>query len=288
MTTARRPLIAQSTPEGVAVLRLDGVAETMAAADLAALAIGGGDAVRLVGDGSNAGLVVNLADAGVAVELGRPDVRRWSSVLAAGAISTLYEVASCLDVPRAASQGGWHAATPTVLAAYRLAAAEGHDRLRFLAAHPAGPYLAFLKGVDSEAAADVLAMILDPRYFVPARNPEKARSIVVRYFGAYSATPPLRVVADRNAVLSRAWRIAGAVPGDPAWFLARRAAISGTTAALRLFLRYLVDGWNNTILSPQIYREKIFVPGFYFNTPAEVDAFREYMKQYFVRAGYGR
>lgn len=287
MTQPSRPLLAHAAPDGAAVLDETGLIDYMSVPGLVALASAGEVPVRMLGDRINVGVVVALADAGVDVELGRPDVTRWTSVVACGEVSVLYEMAQCLGDMHAASVGGWRIAGPPVLTAYRLAAVpRGVSREVLLSRHPAAIYLDYVRGVDREAAADFFATVLDPRYFASSSHPDRIGTSVVRYLGLRRrASPPgsVRTRADSTANL---WSPAGADPGDPRWFPCRASGGGeGHFPGIRLLVRYLIAGWLNSLASPESYEEQVFVPEEFWSSPDEVAAFRAYIRGRFARRG---
>lgn len=270
------------------MLSLDGLARRQLVPSLIEQAIKSDLPVRLLGDTTNVALLLSLVDAGVPVEVGRPSVRRWASVIASGPVNVVYEVAACLGAPRPASVGGWCLATLPVVAAYRLAAAPpGAARELLLSRHPAGPYFMFLAGIDLEAAVDVLAMVLDPRYFVAAHRPDRVARVLSNYFGLGSKPPYPVSVAERIEIFQAVWNHKCCDLTDPRWFLARVMQSytdrdRGLRAASRLLVRYLIDGWVNTLVSPQRYTEVIFAPEHYLSNTDEVAVFRRFMNTAFT------
>jgi hypothetical protein len=194
--------------------------------------------------------------------------------------------------PYPPSLGGIRAAAPGDLVAYRLAAAldggDGDLAARLVQAHPAWPALSFVPLAGRRQAAELLAAVLDPRWYVDPSKPDRSARLEA-YLGL---TPKIQQAAalgraihgaDRCLAVQAAWfpdplfraaayklrefspekpirpRAGAVAPGlRPQDFLVRawanRAATPGAdpvVAVLRasqLFTRFLRDVWLDSVV----------------------------------------
>lgn len=187
---------------------------------------------------------------------------------------------------RPASAGGWRPVTVDDFRTFSLvlAAGDGADHaVRLLRDHPTGPLVRFLEGLDRAAFAAVLAEVLDPRWFVDPRNPDRLARLRC-YFGVVPGHAP----KPRRRLLDQAWSAGGrpadtAAPGRYLWryYDGRRlrrddvtheAAVAATS---RRFLTLVALVWLDRLHPmPNRWREPLFEPEHFFDTPAAVAAFR--------------
>ena len=136
--------------------------------------------VRLVGTRQNAWLITKLYglredDRLLSVQVATPLVCRTRAERDDPAI-VLFMMRRCMQAP---SCGGFHELTSADLGMYALIAAlyeHGVDMEKiwpYLLAHPAWPVLAYVRTIDAMFAAQLLAHIVDPRWYVDPRKPER-------------------------------------------------------------------------------------------------------------------
>jgi hypothetical protein len=145
------------------------------------------DVVRLMGIYDNAPLICSLFGR-TRVELITPLVCPSSS-LRKDPQASLYYMRSCHLAP---SQGGYHAMTPTEALVYRACAAARaskriEDAVVHLQAHPVWRPLNFLTGLNPSFLASILVAVLDPRWFIDTRAPDRSEKLT-GYFGLDLAT----------------------------------------------------------------------------------------------------
>lgn len=195
-----------------------------------------------------------------------------------------------LDV-LAPSQGGWHRAQQIDLISYQLTellnpgggpppTEDVSERaIRLLMQHPVWPAIAFLGTVDFLAAAKLVGLIRDPRWFVSPESPDRS-SKLRRFMGLegchvrdlLNKLPPVNCQAQRCQLLLSVWTV-GMTETPPAYpaldlpahFLWRRAReetspVRGHLKASELLLNLLRAVWLDA-LHPQ---RELFVPEYFF------------------------
>jgi hypothetical protein len=169
----------------------------------------------------------------------------------------------------ASSLGGWHDFTTSDFVSYRLAACLSQSQgvmtdeiTQLLAAHPAWPWLRFIPHLDALATAQLLAEILDPRWFVDQARPESPSKL--RAFLGLRATDLSKAIAGdaSTETLQRcrytldAWQGTGPEPRaatQPGYFLWRKMFTieDGQRAAQRVsqdFVTFLRLTWMDAIM----------------------------------------
>lgn len=203
-------------------------------------------------------------------------------------------------IKAAAAVGGWHALSFHDYSTYSLMARMLRNRFVFdemaasyLRIHPAYRALKFIPTLDDAAVAQLLIAVVDPRWFVDSRMPERDSKINL-YFGLTPAVQARVSDPDTMIVKSRELRCATVLAcwktkqsedvdlHDPANFLYRvwQFAGGGTAGDLRgsqAFLRYLCQNWLASIEKRQGAKDGLFAPDLFFKTPAEIAAYVEYM-----------
>lgn len=196
--------------------------------------------------------------------------------------------------------GGWHPMTDADYATYALVAkarqsAEWFDTpaRAFYTAHPAYSALQFIPNLSNSDAAALLSMIVDPRWYVDRRIPDKASKLEL-YLGL---TPKIqRRVSDgsklihggrdlRCATILNCWKTQHPTAVDydlPANFIWRvwKAAGEGSKGDLRAsqaFVRYLRMNWLDALISRPGLRDYIFSAKDFFKTDAERKAYVTHM-----------
>lgn len=224
-----------------------------------------GNSVRCRGTPRNAALLVRLYRA---KSVGRIRSLEVCSPLAGGTANHGLDPRQSLIRIQAeqpsASCGGWHDFTALDVTSYAMAASP-ESRLEFLRLHPAWPAFSFLKPLDESAMADLVALLLDPRFFVDPFNPD--RSDRVQSFLGLSRRNPF---PDRLALVMRCWRFGlDGIPvswkgvDGPGSFVCREAVRRGLVAASRLFVSYVTQTWTDELCRGR-NKEELFVPEHFF------------------------
>lgn len=181
---------------------------------------------------------------------------------------------------RSPSLGGFHRTTPLDLAAYRLVRFALLDQgpsprvLQATREHPAFYDLTFIPTLDVAAVGAVLCAVLDFRWHVDPRHPDRlgrlqvAMGLTPRIQTEVSAGLCRNAAAHRCAAVLRAWKGTGNVDlGHPGNFLWRRRLSVGDDAKGDLsgsqgFIAYLVRTWQQEVARKTMphLRESLFVP----------------------------
>jgi len=262
-----------------------------------------GNAVRLLGVPQNAELISELY-----LRRHKGEIR---SVEVAG--PNMLERAADIDDPRAVllqmrradsapACGGWHLVTPQEYPTYAMIARMLRTNFVFdtptaayLRMHPAYRALSFIPTLQRLEAAKLLATIIDPRWYVDRRMPERAAKLEL-YLGL---TPQIQArVSTPNCFLRRnrefrcantlwAWRSES--PGrvdleNPANFLYRIHKFAGGGArgdlrASQAFVRYLRYTWLAGLDLRTGPRDALFAPDLFFKSAEEIDAFKAHMQK---------
>jgi hypothetical protein len=196
--------------------------------------------------------------------------------------------------------GGWHVATDTDYLTYALIArmqrtGDTYDNTAaaYYRTHPLQRALSFIPTLSEDNAAKLLKTIIDPRWYVDRRAPERQGKLEI-FMGL---TPGVQKrVSDSTKLLHRGrdlrcslvldtWKTAHAGGVDlqnPQNFLYRvhNAAGGGSRGDLRgsqAFLRYL--RYNRlAALSPGV-KDGLFAPDMFFKTPGERASYEKHMAQ---------
>jgi hypothetical protein len=204
------------------------------------------------------------------------------------------------SVDIASAAGGWHSISMRDYPTYAMLARMMRNNFVFdesaetyFTLHPARKALLFIPGVSEAEAAKLMTTIVDPRWYVDRRSPERAAKLEL-YLGL---TPQTQTrVSDAKCILTKTrefrcqnvlavWKTQDADTVDlqnPANFLyrIRKAARSGAKGDLRAsqaFIRYLRYNWLAAIETRPGVRDGLFVPDMFFKTPAECAAYAEHM-----------
>jgi len=255
--------------------------------------------VRVLGTHGNARLITNLYHQLVELKKSRVEIASPRKCVAdTEELSDPEKVLWRMRQLRlAAVLGGWHPLTKLDMPAYAIAAeiasAQGTatSSMRFLTRHPAYARWRFIPNVHHESMAMLIAMILDPRWFVDPKRPNRlARlrsylGILPRYAAGDVKTPRDISRRDRFCTVLRAWK--GREPSNASYerpenFLWRRwraagGGIKGDLLATRAFLVYFIRNWQQSLLinNPQkleLFDAESLLKG------AEVQAFRDHVK----------
>jgi hypothetical protein len=196
--------------------------------------------------------------------------------------------------------GGWHTITDADYLTYALIARMQRTNdlfdsttAAYYQAHPVCQALAFIPTLSTEHAARLVRTIVDPRWYVDRRAPERNGKLAL-YMGL---TPGAQQrVSDSGKLIHKnrdircgivldAWKgqHAGAVDlADPRNFLYRvhKAAGEGWHGDLRAsqtFLRYLRYNWLAALERRAGLKDGLFAPDMFFKTPGEQEAYKQHM-----------
>lgn len=203
----------------------------------------------------------------------------------------------------ASACGGWHTVSmsdyPTYAMLARLTRAnfEFDDAAQaYLHIHPAYKAAMFIPGVNEEHLSRLLTTIIDPRWYVDRRLPDRAAKLEL-FLGL---TPQIQErVSTKSCILKRTrefrcvtvlntWKTQkpeDVDTTDPANFLYRiyNAAGSGHRGDLRAsqaFIRYLRHNWLASLEVRKGVKDGLFAPNLFFKSPAEIAAYEEHMKNF--------
>lgn len=256
--------------------------------------------VRLLGIPSNANLIVELFKRRQQKEIADVQIAGPN-----GAIADLNDPVHTLLRMRALtlspSCGGWHSMTPIEYATYALLAqlqknqfAFGLESATFFRLNPVYKFLDFIPFANAAACATLLVTIIDPRWYVDARMPDRSSKIEL-FLGL---TPKVqRRVSDSKIIVSRkreircatvlnCWKTRKPEEVDftaPQEFLYRvwKAAGEGPMGDLRasqMFVRFIRLNWLDLLDTRRGRRDGIFVPSRFFKKPVEIKAFKAHMQ----------
>ncbi len=196
--------------------------------------------------------------------------------------------------------GGWHQMTDADYATYALVAKTRQSTTwfdtparAFYNAHPAYTALQFIPNISNNDAASLLSLIVDPRWYVDRRIPEKASKLEL-YLGL---TPRIqRRVSDggklirggrdlRCATVLNCWKTQhpGAVdytlPQNFIWRIWKAAGegVKGDLRASQAFVRYLRMNWLDALVQRPGIRDYMFSATNFFKTDEERKAYAKHM-----------
>lgn len=194
----------------------------------------------------------------------------------------------CLGAARAHEVGPREYATYALIAAAQEARCLTTKVRYLLARHPARPALDFVSHLDDRYAVQLLAEIVDPRWYLHPDHPNRP-SRLYSYLGlrpgtfrrlfARQVSPAEAGRAVRAHACWRAWcgegQVAPADIEEPRrflWRIARRGpADLGYLRATQVFLRFVTLVWLQG-LAPA--GQRVFDPESFFKRPAEVEEYR--------------
>jgi len=254
-------------------------------------------AVRTVGTAVNADLLLGLYDRKLRV--GLRSLQVCSPLCCESAEDRkdpellLYSMRSFGLSP---SLGGWHEFDLKDYYAYSLVSHfhrtldVGEYTRRLLVGHPVWPYLSFIAGLNLDACTRLLAIIIDPRWYIDVAVDPDRGSKLEQYLGL---NPKIQLTLDRGrscqherfrTVLS-CWKTEDPKkPIGPRYFLwrawaARGGGSKGDLVASKLFVSYLRQTWSKAVCNgPQA--DHLFVPEHFFVNADEVMAYREHMAKF--------
>lgn len=259
--------------------------------------------VRILGTPRNAELIAALylrrrKNEVVSVEVAGPNICESATELDDPALTLLrmrtsYAAAAC---------GGWHTVTDRDYATYALLARMQRTHAVFdaaasayLQAHPVYHAAAFIPTLSHAHLAQLLIDIIDPRWYVDRRAPDRASKLEL-FLGLTpkiqnKVTAPdkfLRRARDvRCATVLSAWKTRNYHDVDvqlPGNFLYRIYAAAGggprgDLRASQAFIRYLRYNWLDALERRPGLRDGLFAPELFFKAPAEIAAYQLHMSQ---------
>lgn len=200
----------------------------------------------------------------------------------------------------ASACGGWHQLTMHDYPTYAMLARMLRTNFIFddttaayFNLHPAQKALSFIPTLSQEMAAKMLINIIDPRWYVDRRRPERIKKLEL-YTGL---TPDVQNKVSNKKYLLRkaremrcvtvldAWKTKPYEEVDihnPANFLyriwhANGGGSRGDLRASQAFLRYVNDNWLAGLEKRTGTKDGLFAPDLFFKTPAEREAYNAHM-----------
>ena len=204
------------------------------------------------------------------------------------------------ELTAAPACGGWHPLSMLDYPTYAMLARMRRTNFVFDDAantyyhlHPVYRSLLFIPTIDSAEVAKLLTTIIDPRWYVDLRMPERSSKLEL-FLGL---TPKTQTrVADLTQILKRSrefrcsnvlacWKTVDPDTVDltaPANFLYRvyKAAGGGAKGDLRAsqsFVRYLRYNWLAGLESRVGVKDGLFAPDLFFKSSAEVESYTQHM-----------
>lgn len=196
--------------------------------------------------------------------------------------------------------GGWHALSMLDYPTYAMLARMRRTNFVFDDAastyyhlHPAYKALSFIPVIDSAEVAKLLTTIIDPRWYVDLRLPERTSKLEL-FLGL---TPKIQMrVSNSTQILKRArefrcanvlacWKTVASNAADltaPANFLYRVHKLAGGGAkgdlrASQAFVRYLRHNWLAGLEDRLGVKDGLFAPDLFFKSPAEIESYTQHV-----------
>lgn len=251
--------------------------------------------IRILGVPQNADLISNLylrkrQKELASVYLAGPNVCESLQELA-DPISTLLRMR---EVILPVSCGGWHELTDkeyvtyALLLRHQVGAADTPAAKLLYEAHPLYKTLSFVGGLSHKSAAELLTLVIDPRWYVDRRRPDNPAKLDL-YLGltpkiqqrVSAGGPAARGRDARCRVVLNCWKtkepaeVDFTAPGNFLWRI-WRAAGEGTKGDLRAsqaFVRYVRLNWLDKLAQKRQINDSLFVPDKFFKLPEEQKAF---------------
>jgi hypothetical protein len=233
-----------------------------------------------------------------AIEIAGPNILNSPDELEDPAV-TILRMRSVVSSPAC---GGWHELSMRDYPTYAMLSRLVRNNFVFDDAtnsyfhlHPAYRALSFIPTLHAESAAKMLIAIVDPRWYVERRRPERVKKLEL-YMGLTPTTQ--KRVSNVKQLLTksrdlrcdsvlRAWKSQDADSVDlknPANFLYRIHAAAGggyrgDLRASQTLLRYLHYNWLAGVENRSGVRDGLFAPNLFFKTPTEIEAYTRHMQK---------
>jgi len=267
---------------------------------LSPILAGMGLCVRVLGTPQNAELIAALYLRRHKNEIRALEVAGPQVVLATKTTDPREAIIQMRGLALAPACGGWHLISMMDYPTYAMLARMLRTNFVFDESvntyyhlHPAYRALSFIPGLSLEEVAKLLTTIIDPRWYVDLRMPERTSKLEL-YLGL---TPKIqRRVSDKSQILKRVrelrcanvlscWKTAESDSVDltaPANFLYRvyRNAGGGAKGDLRAsqaFVRYLRHNWLAGLENRNGVKDGLFAPDLFFKSPAEIESYSRHM-----------
>jgi hypothetical protein len=260
-----------------------------------------GTTVRLLGTAQNAELISSLHLRRFKGEIRSVEVAGPQSFTTAELAEPKLVLMKMRGLAVASAAGGWHEVSQHDHAIYAMAARMRRSGFEFddtvstyVQRHPAYRALSFIPTVSLEEVAKLLITIIDPRWFVDLRLPERTSKLEL-FLGltpkTQASVSALNVLLKRPRELRCAnvlacWKTELPSQVDislPANFLYRihAAAGAGTRGDLRAsqsFVRYLRHNWLAGLEHRSGVKDGLFAPDLFFKSPVEIAAYADHMR----------
>jgi hypothetical protein len=233
-----------------------------------------------------------------AIELAGPNILDCREDLADPAVTILRMRTAVV----AAACGGWHRLTLHDYPTYAMLARMLRTNFvyddtteTYFNLHPAHKALTFIPTLSSEAAAKMLISIIDPRWYIDRRKPERIKKLEL--FSGLTPAIQNRVSNKSNLLHKRrefrcaavldVWKTKSPEEVDyknPANFLYsiwrdNGGGAKGDLRASQAFLRYLADNWLASLEKRVGVKDGLFAPELFFKTVKQRAAYKEHMQK---------
>jgi hypothetical protein len=152
--------------------------------------------------------------------------------------------------------------------------------------HPVWPYLSFIEGLNVELAAELVAGILDPRWYTDPLSDSNDGDRLEQFLGLYpGVTKEIATTrSKRYQLVLGCWKNSnGAMlkadgPRGFIWrvWASKGGGEKGDIAACKCFVNYLRLTWIMSLCSGSQSRH-LFVPLYFFSNRDEIEAFAEHI-----------
>ena len=238
------------------------------------------DKIRVLGSGSNAGMIVRLYRLKVkhrlkSLEIGSPII-----VSNNDAPANLIKMRMASAIP---SLGGWHEADMLDCASYGVGAlirseTEGSHikACELMKQHPVRNYVSFIPHIDDMFFTKVMARIGDPRWYIDPNHPSRL-SRLYSWLGLCNGPQTddkLVKKFDVYSCWSKGLSASISEMARPGWFIIREGSTKWANhkpwvSSLRmsqLFIKFVRMAWMDSIYPyPNPWMEKVFDPDLFFS-----------------------
>ena len=263
---------------------------------------GFGAQIRIIGSARNASLISGLylrrAQREVAsVEIAGPNILR--SPHEADVPELAIRRMRSVTLPTAA--GGWHTLSSADYPVYAMLSRDisemaepGVALQTYFRLHPVYPAISFIPTLSGPIAAQLLCLIIDPRWYVDTRAPDRTSKLEL-YLGLTPKVQQLVSACSKKIITgNRAFKCASVLASwqtkkpadvdmrDPANFLYRIHAHYGgghvgDLRASQSFVRYVRHNWLAALERRKGPKDGLFIPERFFLTAEEQSAYRTHM-----------